>query len=561
MGRTFFLPSSSFEVCVKIAVCQTNPVIGDFQHNTALIREACARAKESDCTLAVFPELSLMGYPPKDLLEKPAFVSENLRQLNGLAAEIQGISILCGYVGLNPRKTGKPLINGAALVSKGQVLQKGGKRLLPTYDVFDEARYFEPAPDGLVFEMGGLRFGVTICEDIWNVSDFEGMPRYTQDPPGDLARIGIHVLINISASPFTLHKRAIRQGILEKLSLRYQIPTLFCNQVGGNDDLLFDGASMVVDRSGKLILHGREFESDLMIWDTRKDYEEIEAPASAEESTLLKGLIMGTRDYAWKCGFRKVLLGLSGGIDSALVAVIAAEAVGPENVMAVGMPSPYTSEMSRQDARRLSENLRISFQEIPITEIFAAYKKALKGPFEGREEDETEENIQARIRGNLLMGLSNKFNALLLTTGNKSEMAMGYCTLYGDMSGGLAVIADVPKTMCYRLARYINREESIIPERIISRPPSAELKPDQTDQDNLPPYEILDDILEAALVKNRGFQDIVDMGHDPETVGDVLRRLAVNEYKRRQAPPALKITTKAFGYGRRYPIARGKQVY
>jgi NAD+ synthase (glutamine-hydrolysing) len=546
---------------MKIAICQINPVVGDFAHNTSLVKEACERARVSACVLAVFPELSLLGYPPKDLLEKPAFIAENLKVLDGLASEIEGISVLCGFVDRNPNKTGKSLINSAALLSGGRVVKKGGKRLLPTYDVFDEARYFEPAQESLVFEMEGLRFGVTICEDIWNVSDFEGVPRYAVDPLGDLETRGIQVLINISASPFTIKKRVVRQAILQRLSVRYHIPIIFCNQVGGNDDILFDGSSMVVDSTGKLILLGREFESDLLVWDSQKDYPVTSPPFPGEESSILKGLAMGTRDYARKCGFTKVLLGLSGGIDSALVAVIAQRAMGAENVMAVGMPSPFTSEMSRQDARRLTENLDISFSEIPITDVFESHKAVLQESFKGLEEDVTEENIQARIRGTLLMALSNKFNALLLTTGNKSELAMGYCTLYGDMNGGLAVISDVPKTMCYELARYINRENEIIPERIITRPPSAELKPDQADQDSLPPYEILDDILEAALVRNLGFQDIVAMGHDPDTVGDVLRRVAINEYKRRQAPPGLKITTKAFGYGRRYPIARGRQVY
>ena len=546
---------------MKIAICQTNPVIADFEHNSSLIIEASEKARLSGCSLAVFPELALIGYPPKDLLEKPAFIEENLRQLERLASRIEGIAILCGYVEKNPHSAGKELLNGVALLQDGRVTARGGKRLLPTYDVFDEARYFEPAQESLRFEMDGKRFGVTICEDIWNVGDYEGVPHYPLDPPGDLATRGIDILVNISASPYTLKKVSIRKEILERLSTRFQIPTLFCNQVGGNDDLIFDGSSMALDAKGKLILEGKTFESDLLVWDSEKGYTEITKPPSVEEASIFKGLIMGTRDYMLKCGFEKTLLGLSGGIDSALVAVIAREALGSQNVMGVGMPSPFTSEMSREDAARLAENLGIRFEEMPITEIYETYKGALKGLFKGLEEDETEENIQARIRGNLLMSLSNKFGALLLTTGNKSEMAMGYCTLYGDMSGGLAVIADLPKTLCYRLARYINRDREIIPERIITRPPSAELRPNQTDQDSLPPYEILDDILEAAMVMNLGFDEIVAKGHDPVIVRDIMNRLASNEYKRRQAPPGLKITTKAFGYGRRYPIARGRQAY
>jgi NAD+ synthetase len=350
-------------------------------------------------------------------------------------------------------------------------------------------------------------------------------------------------------------------NLLKTLSVKYQAPAIYCNQVGGNDDLLFDGASMVVDQNGRLIIRAKEFAPDLAIWDSSMGYEEIKAPWPSEEESVMKGLVMGTRDYVVKCGFRKVLVGLSGGIDSSLVAVIAMRAMGAENVTGVSMPSPYTSDMSKNDARQLATNLGIHFKEIPITEVYDSYRTSLANTFEGLKEDETEENIQARIRGNLLMALSNKFNALLLATGNKSETAMGYCTLYGDMSGGLAVISDIPKTMCYRLADYINREGDIIPDRVISRPPSAELRPNQTDQDSLPPYDILDGILEAAVVNDLGFQEIVKLGYDPDTVRDILTRLAINEYKRRQAPPGLKITSKAFGYGRRYPIASGKQVY
>ena len=546
---------------MKIALCQINPVIADFEYNSSLIIEASEKARLSGCSLAVFPELALIGYPPKDLLEKPAFIEESLRELESLASRIEGIAILCGYVEKNPHSTGKELLNSAALIQDGRISTKGGKRLLPTYDVFDEARYFEPAQESLRFELDGKRFGVTICEDIWNVGDYEGFPHYPFDPPGDLATKGIDILVNISASPYTLKKIFIRRQILERLSTRFQIPTLFCNQVGGNDDLIFAGSSIVLDTEGKLILQGKEFEPDLLVWDSDRVYPEITTPPLPEEASIFRGLIMGTHDYMLKCGFKRAVLGLSGGIDSALVAVIAREALGSQNVMGVSMPSPFTSEMSKEDAAKLAKNLGIRFEEMPITEIYETYKVSLRALFKGLEEDVTEENIQARIRGNLLMSLSNKFGALLLTTGNKSEMAMGYCTLYGDMSGGLAVIADLPKTLCYRLARHINRDREIIPERIITRPPSAELRPDQTDQDSLPPYDILDDILEAAMVMNLGFDDIVAKGHDPVIVRDILNRLASNEYKRRQAPPGLKITTKAFGYGRRYPIARGKQAY
>jgi NAD+ synthase (glutamine-hydrolysing) len=546
---------------MKIALCQINPIIGDFDHNTSLIVEAMDRAKAEGSSLAIFPELSLLGYPPKDLLEKPAFIDENLCRLDHLAGKIKNIQILCGFVDKNTRKTGKPLINSAAWIKDGHIMGKGGKRLLPTYDVFDESRYFEPAQESLVLELEGKRLGVTICEDIWNFGDFEGVPFYQQNPVSDLVDQHVDILINMSASPYTLGKAHLRMNMLKNISSQYKIPAVYCNQVGGNDDLLFDGLSMVVDNGAKPILVGREFEPDMLVWDTEQEYDVLNDPWDTEETSLLKGLVMGTRDYTLKCGFKQALVGLSGGIDSTLVAVIAQMALGAKNVTGVSMPSSFTSDMSKEDARVLAANLGINFREIPIQDIYQSYRTSLAPTFNGFEEDATEENIQARIRGNLLMALSNKFNALLLTTGNKSEMATGYCTLYGDMSGGLAVISDVPKTMCYRLARHINGDREIIPDRILTRPPSAELKPDQMDQDILPPYDTLDDILEAAVEKNLPFDDIVALGHEPDVVRDTLRRMVVSEYKRRQAPPGLKVTSKAFGYGRRYPIARGKQIF
>ncbi len=419
----------------------------------------------------------------------------------------------------------------------------------------------EPARESLIFEMKGKRWGVTICEDIWNVEGISTTPLYGVEPVADLANRKVEIMLNISASPYTVDKGNLRLEILKNMARAYGCPAVYCNQVGGNDELLFDGSSLVVDARGRLICLGRQFESDFVIWDLDGDYEEIVDPWPSVEASVLKGLVMGTRDYTRKCGFTRALVGLSGGIDSSLVAYIACEAIGAENVMGVSMPSPYTSRMRREDARKLAANLNMRLEEIPISDLFSAYKDTLKPLFQGCEEDTTEENIQARIRGNLIMALSNKFNALLLTTGNKSEFAMGYCTLYGDLSGGLAVISDIPKTMCYRLARFINSDAEIIPQRIIARPPTAELKPDQTDQDTLPPYDVLDDIIEAAAEKNLGLDAIVARGHDPAVVEDVLRRMAFNEYKRRQAPPGLKITSKAFGYGWRYPSAKGKKVY
>lgn len=546
---------------MKIAICQINPIIGHLRHNTELMLRSLEEAGNEDCSLVVFPELSLTGYPPKDLLEKPAFVKDNLEALDRFAREVQGLHVLCGFVDEKTEDRGLRLHNAVALLGEGRILARGGKRLLPTYDVFDETRYFEPARESLRFRLEGRSIGVTLCEDIWNVGDLPGVPRYDVDPVAGLAGHGIDMLINVSASPYTMNKPAVRSGILERLARTYGFPIVYCNQVGGNDDLLFDGASMVVDRDGRLVRTAPEFESALLVWDTKQAGESVSTPWLEQEASLLKGLTLGTRDYAVKCGFKRLLIGLSGGLDSSLVAVIASRALGPENVMGVSMPSEYTSSMSREDARELAANLGIRFEEIPIQEVYHAFSETLAPLFRGLEPDETEENVQARIRGNLLMAISNKLGPLLLTTGNKSEMAMGYCTLYGDLSGGLAVISDVPKTLCYRLARWINREAPVIPERVLTRPPSAELRPNQTDQDALPPYDVLDRILEKAVEQNLSPEDLADDAFDPDVVADVFRRLNFNEYKRRQAPPGLKVTSKAFGYGRRYPIARGGKDY
>lgn len=546
---------------MKVALCQINPVIGDFDHNLSLMLDAANRAKAMGCRLALFPEMSLIGYPPRDLLEQPAFVQEGLRALDRLCEKAPDLSLVCGYVDTNPGPSGKPLMNCVGLIRKGRLLARGGKRLLPSYDVFDETRFFEPAPGSLVFEDEGLRWGVTVCEDIWSRDESLGVPQYKLDPVSDLAALGLDRLVNLSASPFSVNKGPLRLNILKSLANLYKVPVAYCNQVGGNDDLVFDGSSMVVDPHGRLILLASLFQPHLLVWDTEKTYEEVRHPWPEESASLFQGLVLGTRDYVRKCGFERVLLGLSGGLDSSLVACIAAQALGPDKVTGVSMPSPYTSPLSRECARTQAENLGMVFEEIPIHDLIQTYDKALSPLFQGRRPDVTEENIQARIRGNLLMALSNKFGALLLTTGNKSELAVGYCTLYGDMAGGLAVIGDIPKTACYRLAEYLNREREVIPRAVITRAPSAELRPDQTDQDTLPPYEILDQILEAAVEKRMGLEEIVALGLDAGVVRDVLHRLHTNEYKRLQAPPVLKMTTRAFGYGRRYPIARGRQIY
>ncbi|MFO7784293.1 MAG: NAD+ synthase [Thermodesulfobacteriota bacterium] len=542
---------------MKIAVSQTNPIIGLFEHNMALMRRSVEKAQSLGCSLVLFPELSIMGYPPRDLLERPAFVRESLLALERFALEVRGIHVVCGFVAPSLRGEGGRLINGAALLGSGRILVRGGKRLLPSYDVFDETRYFEPAEKSLRFQLQGLTFGVTVCEDIWNVGDIAGVPRYDVHPVEDLLQQGMDILINISASPYTTGKPALRMDILKRLSTTHRVPIVYCNQAGGNDDLIFDGSSMVVDRTGRLVHSAPEFEEALLVWDTEQEGAEVSSPWLEKEESILKGLVMGTKDYTLKCGFKRLLVGLSGGLDSSLVAAIATRAVGAENVTGVSLPSEYTSSMSREDARLLAGNLGVRFEEIPIQGLFETFKKSLAPVFQGLQEDETEENIQARIRGTLLMAMSNKLHALLLSTGNKSELAMGYCTLYGDMSGGLSVISDVPKTLCYRIADLINRRQEIIPERVIQRPPSAELRPGQTDQDVLPPYEVLDQILELAVEKGLSQEETASKGFDPAVVADVFRRLNLNEYKRRQAPPGLKVTTKAFGYGRRYPIARG----
>ena len=544
---------------MKIALIQTNPVIGDFARNTALITARLTEAKEAGCELAILPELAISGYPPQDLLERAAFLADHQRAVNELVASTHGIGVICGA--LTPhqdRATGKPLHNSAILFADGEILFTAHKRLLPTYDVFDESRYFEPAQKSKTFSFRGLRLGITICEDIWNDKDIFTRQLYDCDPVAELVNDPAgqpELLINIAASPFQIGKAAMRRQIFETLCHKYKTPFCYVNQAGGQDSLLFDGNSLALDANGNELGHGDSFSEDMIVIDTEATPSQA-APPTNETTTLLAALIMGTRDYVHKCGFKKGLLGLSGGIDSALTAVIAARALGPENVLGVALPSPYTSQASIDDARQLAENLGIDFELVPITDVFEAHKKTLGPLFGDRPEDVTEQNIQARIRGNLLMALSNKFGHLLLSTGNKSEMAVGYCTLYGDMSGGLAVISDVPKGLVYELSRHINREEEIIPWNTIERAPSAELAPDQVDQDDLPPYEILDQIITAYLEEHRSFDEIVGMGFEAAAVADIIRRIRINEYKRKQAPMGLKVTSKAFGPGRRYPTAQ-----
>ncbi len=542
---------------MKIALFQTNPVIGDFDGNCLKILEAVATAREQQCDLAVFPELSLCGYPPRDLLERPSFLKSHDKTLAELVDKVHGIGVIIGAL---ERRSGpgKPLYNSAFLLDEGQIIFRVRKQLLPTYDIFDETRYFEPGDPAPVIPFKGKNIGLSVCEDIW--FDPEQHPL---DPFVQLADLSeerpLDFLINISASPYSYGKLLERQQLFGDLCRRLQAPLLYVNQVGGQDSLLFDGHSMVMTAAGEIIASGEGFSEDMLLldsdtWETAKV---ASAPSKVDTSShVLAALTMGVRDYLGKTGFSKAILGLSGGIDSALTAVIASRALGAENVLCVALPSPYTSQASIDDARQLAVNLGCSFKIVPIENIMGAYQQLLEPIFEGYQEDVTEQNIQARIRGNILMAMSNKFGHILLSTGNKSELAVGYCTLYGDMSGGLSVLADVPKELVYSLSREINSEAEIIPHRIITRPPTAELKPDQCDQDDLPPYEVLDPILTAYLEEHASVADIVSQGYERQLVEDVVRRITVNEYKRKQAPLGLKVTTKAFGYGRRYPIVQ-----
>jgi len=540
---------------MKIALCQTNPLIGDFRGNSARIRTGLERARAAGCELAIFPELALCGYPPQDLLERPAFLAAHDEALTGLVAETHTIGLVLGALERR-RGPGKPLSNSALLIDGGHVLHSARKRLLPSYDVFDERRYFEPGGPGALVDFRGLRLALTVCEDIWN----EGMPEYTVDPVTELLAAGQrpHCLINVSASPFHAGKHQLRLRVFGELCRRHRLPLIYVNQVGGQDSLLFDGRGMVLGADGLVRARAAAFTEDMLIVDSDCWQQPPScAPEPAEaEAEVFEALVMGLRDYLRKCGFTGAVLGLSGGIDSALTAVVACRALGPDNVTCLLLPSSYTSQASLDDARTLAADLGCRGETIPITAIFDSFRREL-APFAiGGERSIAEQNLQARIRGTLLMAWSNQHGQLLLTTGNKSEMAVGYCTLYGDMNGGLAVIADVPKEMVYRLARWVNREREIIPRRIIERAPTAELAPNQRDQDDLPPYPVLDDILTAYLEERLPLETIVARGHSPELVREVLRRIRLNEYKRKQAPPGLRVTTKAFGPGRRYPTVQ-----
>ncbi len=541
---------------MKIALAQFNPTVGDFSGNAARILSLAGEAKQRGAQLVVFSELCLCGYLPLDLLERPSFLERNLTELDCLAKKIP-LPAIVGYAGRAQDSTGKAVANTAALISAGRILFEQRKMLLPSYDVFDETRYFQPARSQHVFPFCGELLGITICEDVWNDKTFWAKRLYERDPVAEIVGQGATLLLNLSASPYTIDKRTLRLDMLQSLARHHRRPVVYVNQVGGNDSLVFDGSSLAVTADGRLAAQARSFEEDLILFDTATGQGDIRSQPTDELEAAYLALACGTRDYVRKCGFRKVLVGLSGGIDSAVVAAIAARALGPENVLGVGMPGPYSSEGSLSDARQLAQNLGIQFLILPIADAFQSYRMTLKGVFAGYPEDVTEENLQARIRGNLLMALSNKFGSLVLSTGNKSEMAVGYCTLYGDMAGGLAVISDVPKTMVYELAKLINRESEVIPAATLNKVPSAELRLNQSDQDTLPPYDVLDRILKAYIEDLRSPQEIADhYDFDLALVREIALRVDRNEYKRKQAPPGLKVTSRAFGFGRPFPIAQ-----
>jgi len=540
---------------MKIALAQINPTIGDFKGNTDKIIALAQKAKNRSCDLVIFSELVISGYPPLDLLEKTDFVESNLVHLQKLVNSINEIGVICGFVDKNSDKRGKSLFNSAVLFENGKIIHKAYKRLLPVYDVFDESRYFEPGKECISFSYKGRRIGLTVCEDIWNDRDFFVEQHYPIDPAEKLIKDGANILINISASPYHMAKREFKWDMFSAMAKKYKIPLIHVNQVGGNDSVLFDGISLVFDDKGEIAARARDFEEDMVVFDADDSTGDIHPVSETDTDSTLNALIIGTRDYIQKCGFSRALVGLSGGIDSALTLCIAVKALGRENVIAVFMPSEYTSDDSFEDSRQLTDNLGIKLITMPIQDIYNKFLQDLSPLFKGVATEVTGQNIQARIRGVFLMAISNKLGYLLLSTGNKSEMAVGYCTLYGDMSGGLAVLSDVPKTMVYRISRLINKETEVIPLRIISKAPTAELRPDQLDQDDLPPYETLDDILKAYIEENRTAEEIIKMGFDSSVVRDIIGRIKRNEYKRQQAPPGLKVTAKAFGYGRRYPIA------
>jgi NAD+ synthase (glutamine-hydrolysing) len=541
---------------VKIALGQINPTVGDFSGNAAKIISYSLQARNAGAGLILFPELAVCGYPPRDLVERPSFVARCQATIEKIAVETQGIAVICGTVTPAEAESGKKVMNSAALLRDGRIDFIQSKMLLPTYDVFDEMRNFAPAKSQKLFDFCGRQMALTICEDAWNDKRFWNRQLYVVDPVEELVRAGGNFVLNISASPFWLGKRELRRDMLEAIARNQKVPVAMVNQVGGNDSLLFDGSSVVIAPDGRVIAQGKSFEEDLIYFDPEQLTGDMHPQVETEEGSAYGALVLGTRDYVHKCGFTRAIIGLSGGIDSALTAAVAVDALGPENVIGVGMPGPYSSEGSIDDARELANNLKIRFEVLSIDDIYQAARNTLAPMFAGMAEDVTEENIQSRARGMLLMAISNKFGALVLSTGNKSELAVGYCTLYGDMVGGLAVISDVPKTLVYRLSAYVNSKRRVIPEATLTKPPSAELRPDQKDSDSLPPYDVLDVILEDYVEDSYSAERIAFVHKfDLDLVRRVIRMVERSEYKRQQAAPGIKISAKAFGYGRRFPIA------
>ncbi len=542
---------------MRVTLAQVNPVVGDISGNLNKLGEVLAHVPpESD--LVVFPELYLVGYPPRDLLERPAVleaVTRAVDRLRELSRHVPHLGILVGAPRPTGQERGKGLYNSALLIYQGEVIGYRDKSLLPSYDVFDETRYFDASRVIKPIPFKGKRLGITICEDAWCQEETWCQRLYTLDPVRVLAEQEADLFVNLSASPFQVGKEEIRYRLMGQHARKYGRPFIYVNQVGGNDELIFDGRSLAFDGQGEPLAVLPAFAEAVVTVDLARTGVPGSYAPQEPIASVADALVLGLKDYLRKCGFRRTVVGLSGGVDSAVVATLAVKALGPENVLGVAMPSPYTSPTSLTDARELAANLGIALRVVPISAIYEAYKATLAEHFPVEPIDITLENIQARIRGNILMAFSNRFGHLVLSTGNKSELAVGYCTLYGDMSGGLALLADVPKTMVYELARFLNRERRIIPESILTKAPSAELKPDQKDQDTLPPYEILDQIIQLYLVESRSGQEIISLGFDPDTVRWVIRAIDHNEYKRRQAAPGLRVTSKAFGMGRRIPIA------
>jgi NAD+ synthase (glutamine-hydrolysing) len=542
---------------MKIGLAQINTIVGDLEGNRAKILERYRKLVDAGAELVVFPEMVVTGYPPRDLLFKSRFVEDNVESLNRIAAEIGKVPALIGYVEPNPAEKGRRFFNSAAWCERGKIRQAARKCLLPTYDVFDEDRYFEAAAEPVIINWKGWRFGITICEDIWTGPVVETSRHYETDPLGFFEEADIDMIINLSASPWHYGKDSTRQAIVRTAALRSGKPVVYVNAVGGNDELVFDGHSMVMSGRGELLCSMAPFSEDLQIYELDTGEKSLHPEFQRDSlADIHDALVLGLRDYAHKSGFTKGLVGLSGGIDSALTVAIAAEALGPDNVIGISLPSAISSDHSKSDARQLAENLGIRFETIAINKVVDAAMETLQPLFENRDADVTEENVQARARGLLLMAVSNKFGALLLTTGNKSEIAVGYCTLYGDMAGGLAVISDLPKTRVYALSHWVNREREIIPWNTIKKAPSAELRPDQKDEDSLPPYHILDAILKRYVEEGQSSPEIIEAGYQEDVVNDVIRKVDLNEYKRKQAAPGLKITPLAFGVGRRIPIVQ-----